>query len=107
MASFSSLSDMDLEKQVAQLSKELTSLKKQLSKRGNRYYDEGREALSDYRDTISDYYDEISGRIGEHLPDLRKRARAIEHSAREHPATTAAVGLIVLGLVASLLLSRR
>ncbi len=107
MASFSSLSDKDLEKQVAQLTKELASLKKQLSKRGHHYYEEGREALADYRDTISDYYDEISSRLGDHVPELRKRARAIESTAREHPAAAAAVGLIIVGLAASLLFGRR
>lgn len=107
MASFSSLSDKDLEKQVAQLTKELASLKKQLSKRGHHYYEEGREALADYRDTISDYYDEISGRIGDHMPDIRRKARVIENTAREHPAAAAAVGLIVIGLAASLLFGRR
>ena len=107
MVSFSSVSQVDLEKQVAQLSKELASLKKKLSKQGSRYYDDSREALSEYSDTLSDYYEEISDRIGEHLPDLRRQARAVERSAREHPAAAAAAGLIVLGLVASLLFSRR
>lgn len=107
MAPFSSLSDVDLEKQVAQLSKELRSMKKQLSRRGNHYYEEGREALSDYRDTLSEYYDEFSSRVGDHLPDLRKKARAIENTAREHPAAAVAVGLVVIGLAASFLFGRR
>ncbi len=100
MASFSSLSDVDLEKQVAQLSKELKSMKKQLSKRGNHYYEEGREALSEY-------YEDISSRIGDHMPDIRRQARAIENTAREHPAAAVAVGLVVIGLAASFLFSRR
>ncbi|WP_245456489.1 MULTISPECIES: hypothetical protein [unclassified Mesorhizobium] len=31
----------------------------------------------------------------------------IERTARDHPATTAAVGLVVVGLLAGLLISRR
>lgn len=107
MASFSSLSDVDLEKQVAQLSKELKSMKKQLSKRGNHYYEEGREALADYGDTLSGYYEDFASRIGDHIPDIRRKARAIENTAREHPAAAVAVGLVVIGLAASLLFSRR
>jgi hypothetical protein len=41
------------------------------------------------------------------MPDLRRKARVIENTAREHPAAAAAVGLIVIGLAASLLFGRR
>ncbi|KQZ81966.1 hypothetical protein ASD64_09505 [Mesorhizobium sp. Root157] len=97
---FSSISDIDLEKQVAGLSKELAALKKEMSKRGGAFYAGGRDA-------VSDYYTDIAERIGARLPDLRKRAKAIESSARDHPAATAAVGLAVLGLLVTLLFSRR
>ncbi|MFC5386373.1 hypothetical protein ACFPLB_10385 [Aquamicrobium segne] len=107
MASFSSLSDKNLEKQVAQLSKELTALRKQLSRRGHDYYEEGRETLTGYGDTVSAYYDELSGKLNDHLPELRKRARMIENTAREHPAAAVAAGLIIVGLAASLFFSRR
>jgi len=49
----------------------------------------------------------IADRIGDALPAIRKQGRAIERTARDHPATAAAVGLVVVGLVASLLFSRR
>ena len=100
MASFSSLSDLELEKQVAALTKELAGLKKTLAKRGAAYYEDGRDAAWDY-------YSDIADRITSQLPVLRKRARSLEDSAREHPATTAVVGLVVVGLLASLLFSRR
>lgn len=67
MASFSTLSDIDLEKQVAAL----------------------------------------AGRLRDAMPAIRKQGRVVEKSARDHPAAAAAVGLVVLGLVASLLFSRR
>ena len=97
---FTSISDIDLEKQVAVLSKELAALRKEMSKRSGAFYAEG-------RDTVSDYYSDLAERIGERIPDLRKRARAIEGTARDHPAATAAVGLAVLGLLATLLFSKR
>jgi hypothetical protein len=100
MASFSDKTDFDLEKQIGLLSRELAALKKAVSKRGGAYYEEGRDAAWDA-------YSDLAGRIGEHLPSLRRRARAIEGSAREHPATTAAIGLVVVGLVAAMLFSRR
>jgi len=97
---FSSISDLDLEKQVASLSKELASLKKQMSRRGGTLYADG-------RDTVSDFYSELAESVSDRLPDLRRRARALEGSARDHPGAAAAVGLVVVGLLATLLLSRR
>ncbi len=92
--------DGDLEDQVARLSKELSSLKKSLSKRGASAYE-------DTRDTASDLYDELRERFSEALPYMRKRAHAAERVAKDHPATAAAVGLIVVGLLVTLLARRR
>ena len=100
MVSLSTLSDLDLEKQVAALSKELAALRKVVAKRGGAYYEDGRDAASDY-------YGQLADRISDALPAIRKQGRVIEKKARDHPATAAAVGLVVVGLVASLLLSRR
>ena len=100
MVSLSTLSDLDLEKQVATLSKELAALRKVVAKRGGAYYEDGRDAASDY-------YGQLADRISDALPAIRKQGRAIEKTARDHPGTAAAVGLVVVGLVASLLLSRR
>ncbi|WP_245521440.1 hypothetical protein [Mesorhizobium sp. M3A.F.Ca.ET.175.01.1.1] len=41
------------------------------------------------------------------MPAITRRGRAIERTARDHPATAAAVGLVVVGLLAGLLISRR
>ncbi|TGQ48075.1 hypothetical protein [Mesorhizobium sp. M00.F.Ca.ET.216.01.1.1] len=100
MASFSTPSDVDLHSQVAALSRELDALKKAVASRGSVYFEDG-------RDVVSDYYSEIAERLGDALPAIRQRGRAIERTARNHPATSAAMGLVVLGLLASLLLNRR
>ncbi|RWH70480.1 DUF883 family protein [Mesorhizobium sp.] len=100
MASFSSLSDLDIEKQVATLTRQLNDLKKVLARRGDAYYEDGREAASDY-------YSQLYDRLHEALPAIRRRGKVIERTARDHPATTAAVGLLVVGLLAGLLISRR
>ena len=100
MASFSTLSDIDLDKQVATLTRELAGLKKALAKRGGAYYQEG-------RDVTLDTYSDIAERLRDAMPAIRKQGRVIEKSARDHPAAAAAVGLVVLGLAASLLFSRR
>jgi len=97
---FSSIRDIDLEKQVASLSKELAALKKQMSRRGGTLYADGRDA-------VSDYYSDLAESVSDRFPDLQRRARAIEGTAREHPAAAAAVGFVVLGLLATLLFSRR
>ncbi len=100
MTLLSRLTDSDLDRRIAALSRELATLKKTLARRGSAYYDDGREAAADL-------YDDLSERIGHALPALRKQARVVERSAREHPAATAAVGLVALGLLATLLFSRR
>ncbi|TGS46093.1 MULTISPECIES: hypothetical protein [unclassified Mesorhizobium] len=100
MASFSTLSDIDLEKQVAALSRELAALRKAVSKRGGAYYE-------DSRDAALDTYSDLAERLRDAMPAIRRQGRVIETSARDHPAAAAAVGLVVLGLVASLLFSRR
>ncbi|MER8574793.1 hypothetical protein NKH19_19615 [Mesorhizobium sp. M1338] len=99
MASFSTLSDIDLDRQVAALTRELASLKKAVARRGGDYYEDGRDAALDT-------YSDLAGRLRDAMPAIRKQGRVIEKSARDHPAA-AAVGLVVIGLVASLLFSRR
>ncbi|MFD2058899.1 hypothetical protein ACFSQT_39235 [Mesorhizobium calcicola] len=100
MASFSTFSDIDLDKQVAALTRDLASLKKAVSRRGGAYYEDGRDAALDT-------YSDLAGRLRDAMPAIRKQGRVIEKSARDHPAAAAAVGLVVVGLVASLLFSRR
>ncbi len=89
----------DLEAQVAHLSKEMSSLKKALARRGSDAYD-------DARDATVDVYGDLRDRFVDALPGMRKRARAAGDVARDHPATAAIVGLLVVGLVATMLARR-
>ena len=102
MASFSKIrSDIegDLEDQIARLSKELSSLKKSLSKRGAVAYE-------DTRESASELYSDVWDRVQDALPVVRKRAREAEKLAKDNPATAAAVGLVIVGLVLTLLARR-
>jgi len=91
--------DDDLEAQVAHLSKEISALKKSFSRRGSDVYD-------DARDTASDFYGDLRHRFNDALPMMRKHTRAAGEAAREHPATAAVVGLVVVGLLVTLLARR-
>jgi hypothetical protein len=94
------LIDIDLEQQVADLRKELSALRRAVSRGGSSLYE-------DASDTLSSYFSEIGERIGPSLTGLRRQARSAERMAYDHPAVVAGVGLVLLGLVASLLISRR
>jgi hypothetical protein len=100
MAQSRGLMDVDLEQQVEDLRRELSRLRRSVAKRGSSFYDDASE-------TISDYLAGLSGRVGPSLLGLRRQARAVERVAYDHPAVIAGVGLMVVGLVASLLISRR
>lgn len=90
----------DIEVRLRRLSKELSALSRIAAKRGERGFDDTREALSE---VVSD----LSERVTDMMPEVRRRARAIESSAREHPATVAVAGVVLVGLALSLLLRRR
>jgi len=89
----------DLEAQVAHLAREMSVLKKSLSKRGSDVYD-------DARDTAGDFYGDLRDRLSDALPMMRKRTRAAGEVARDHPATAAVVGLVVVGLLVTMLARR-
>jgi ElaB/YqjD/DUF883 family membrane-anchored ribosome-binding protein len=94
---FPDLRGGDLEHQVTRLAGELSSLRKLLAKHGAGAYD-------DTRETASDLYSDLRDRFTEALPFMRRRAHAVEEVARNNPATAAAVGLVVVGLLVTLLL---
>jgi len=93
---FSRFREDDLEAQVAHLSRELSALKKALSRRGSDAYD-------DARDSAADFYSDLRDRLSDALPMMRKHGRAAGEVARDHPATTAVVGLVVVGLLVAML----
>lgn len=94
------LTDIDLEHQIAALSKELAALRKTATKRGSGYYEDG-------RDMAMDAYSDIAERVSQSLPYVRKRARMVEATARDHPTAAAIVGVVLLGLIAKLAFGRR
>ncbi|HTV68550.1 MAG TPA: hypothetical protein VMF90_08440 [Rhizobiaceae bacterium] len=100
MASFSDLTDIDLEKRVRDLTREVQQLRRAAAKRGAGFVD-------DTGETLQDIYAAVADQVSSSLPRLRKGAKAIEKSAYDHPATVAAVGLLVVGLAATLFLRRR
>ena len=101
MGLWNSRADMEgaLASQISALQKELKELRKVASKRGQQSY-------SDARDSASDLADEVRDAIAHAGAQFGKRARGAGETMRGHPATTAAVGLIVVGLMAALFAGR-
>jgi hypothetical protein len=94
------LFDVDLEQQVADLRKEMSALKRVAARRGADFYE-------DAEDTVSTYLSDLAGRVRPSLLGLRRQARSVERAAYDHPAIVATVGLVLVGLVASLFLFPR
>jgi hypothetical protein len=92
--------DVDLEQQVADLGKELSALKRTLARRSADFY-------GDAGDTVSNYLSDIAGRVTPTFGGLRRQTRSVQRVAYDHPAVVATVGLVVIGLVASLVLRPR
>ncbi|MCO5063411.1 MAG: hypothetical protein M9924_03245 [Rhizobiaceae bacterium] len=89
----------NLEAQLASLRKEVKGLRKIAAKRGAAAYE-------DASDGVAHIYEEIADRVVDALPTVRKSARTVERHARENPAAAAAVGLVVLGLLAAMMMRR-
>jgi hypothetical protein len=99
--------EIDLQEQVRMLGKEVASLRKAAAKRSNNFYEQANELYGQASGTASEYYADIIDAIRAAMPGIRRRARAAETTALQNPAIVAAVGLVVLGLAASLLFRRR
>ena len=91
--------DHDLHRQIAALAKQVSALQGAVSSRGG-------HAVDGAWDTTADLYDDFRDRLAGAMPHIRKGARTVERSARDHPATAAVVGLVVVGLVVAFM-SRR
>lgn len=90
----------DLGRQIAQLSKEVSALRNSVSARGG-------AAVDGAWESGADLYDDMRDRLSSALPYVRKGARTVERSARDHPAAAAAVGLVVVGLMVALMARRQ
>ncbi len=97
MAFLSHLRDINLEKQLTMLSNEIASLKELAARRGN----------NRYGDAGDGYYADLTNAITSVLPSLRKRSSMVGAATFNRPAAVAVVGLLVVGLVASVFLTRR
>jgi hypothetical protein len=100
MAVLPEFDSLDLERQVKALGSEVARLNRLLAKRGSRVYDDASE-------TASGYYDDLVDMLGTAMPALRKRAASMEKTVYDHPAIVAAVGLAVIGLMATLFVASR
>ena len=61
----------------------------------------------DAGDGVSNSLSQLASRVGPSLGGLRRQARSVERAAFDHPAMVATVGLVLVGLVASLVLRSR
>lgn len=88
-----------LSAQIEALQDELRSLRRQASKRGAQSY-------ADARDSAADLADEVRDALASTGAELSRQARHAGQTVKRNPAAAAAIGLVVLGLVASLFASR-
>jgi len=89
----------DLEDQVERLRHEVSAMRKVIAKQGAR-------GLSAGQEHASELYDDLHERLAELAPQIRRQARVAGRAVRDNPAPVI-VGAIVVGLLATLLLSRR
>jgi hypothetical protein len=78
----------------------MSALSRMVARRGGDFYD-------DASDGVSNMLSQLASRVGPSLGGLRRQARTVERAAFDHPAVVATVGLVMIGLVASLVLRSR
>ncbi len=94
-------STWDVEARLEALRDEISALSKDVAKSGRRSY-------ASARDTGHELLSEIPDAARKALPVARRSARAAERTVRDNPTTTVAVaGLVLLGLAATVIYSRR
>lgn len=90
-----------IEARIDALRDEIDSLTHQASRLGGDAYETTRRAVPALAHELEDLIEQA-------WPMMRSRARSVERAARDNPtATAAAVGLVALGLIASIVYSRR
>jgi hypothetical protein len=100
----------DLEQQVLALKREIAALRRSAATRGARAYDEvatrGSHAYDDVAEVLADLMGQFARRGRPGRRELERQARIARDAVKDHPKTTALVGLAALGLAAMLLLRR-
>jgi len=90
-----------LERELDHLRREVARLSRSAANYGSDAYEEGRRGGQEF-------YADAMDRVMDMLPMARRKAHSVERIARENPTATAAlVGLVVVGLVASLVYAQR
>lgn len=92
----------EIQRQIDSLKYDIAVLRRDMKRRGGRAFRHNRSAGEEIVDFLRDY-------IEHGLPDMRRSARRIRRSARDHPfasTTAAALGLLAVGVAAALLLRR-
>lgn len=89
------------------LDAELDELRREIGRLAGRASRLSAAAYQDGRERASGIHDDVSDAVASWLPVARREVARAERAARDNPATTAAlVGIVVLGLVASLVYTR-
>ena len=88
-----------LARQITALQAELRDLRKIAGKRGAESYDHARDNAAEMMDELREGIVEVGGQIA-------RQAQVAGNAARQNPAIAAGVGLVVIGLIASLVASR-
>jgi hypothetical protein len=100
----------DLEHQVASLKRELAGLRRTATAQGAHLYDEVADRGAHAYDDVADIVADLVGRLSKRRPgarrEIERQARLAGAAVKDHPRTTALVGLAVLGLAAVLLMRR-
>ena len=90
-----------IEDQIETLRREIAALGDEAGRTGGRMWGSARSSGAHVVSELEEAIEEL-------IPAVRRRARQVERAARDNPtATAAAAGLVVLGLVAALVYSRR
>lgn len=90
------------------LEAELSSLRREVSRLSRKAGQYGADTYHDTRRGSHELYGELVDVFSAMLPVARRRTHDAERLVRDNPAATAAiVGLIVVGLAASIIYSRR
>ena len=88
-----------LARQITALQAELRDLRKVAGKRGAESYDQA-------RDNAAELMEELRDGIVVAGAQIARQAQVASNVARQNPAIAAGVGLVVIGLIASLVASR-
>lgn len=90
------------------LSRQIEDLRDELAELAESVSDRGSAAFKQTRRGANDLYGDLADSISHAMPVLRRQGRMVGREVRKHPApAAAAVGLVLIGIVAAAYLGRR